>query len=278
MKKQYTTLILLIAGILAVFVIRTILAVNFEVPRFFDLSDALIVAGSVVILLREHSILKPVDWLLAAGLGVMIGVEMYFATLYSPYPFFGIIHSNFGQAWIRGGFTFLAMLGGLAMMRQGGPVLFYAISHRVGRGGLGILFGLVVGLPLSILNIFALQFSEGKTVSWQSPLAAALDALQPAIVEEVIYRFALWGLLWMILRNSLSDKSVWISGLLAMLIHNYSHFDDLFVQSPLIAIGIGFVMMIFWGLPPTLLAQQKGLESAIAFHWLQDVARFLTGF
>jgi hypothetical protein len=118
----------------------------------------------------------------------------------------------------------------------------------------------------------------GQSISWQSPASAILDAFQPAVVEEVVFRFALWGLLWMILRRSLPDKAIWVSGFLALLVHNFSHYDDLFIHSPLAAIGMGVVVMIFWGLPPTLLARLRGLESAVAFHWVQDFARFLAGY
>jgi len=41
---------------------------------------------------------------------------------------------------------------------------------------------------------------------------------------------------------------------------------------------MGLAMALIWGLPPTFLAQHRGMESAIAFHWIQDFARFLTGF
>jgi hypothetical protein len=105
-----------------------------------------------------------------------------------------------------------------------------------------------------------------------------LDALQPGLVEEVVYRFALWGLLWLVLRNSLPQHAGWLAALLAMLAHNYSHFDDLFLQSPLAALGMGVVLALVWGLPPLLLARRRGFESAVAFHWIQDVARFLAGF
>ncbi len=54
--------------------------------------------------------------------------------------------------------------------------------------------------------------------------------------------------------------------------------DDLFLQAPLVALGMGAVLALFWGLPPLILARRRGLESAIAFHWLQDAARFLAGF
>lgn len=63
-----------------------------------------------------------------------------------------------------------------------------------------------------------------------------------------------------------------------MLVHNYSHFDDLFIQSPWAALGMGAVLALVWGVPPLILARRRGLESAIAFHWIQDVARFLAGF
>lgn len=63
-----------------------------------------------------------------------------------------------------------------------------------------------------------------------------------------------------------------------MLVYNYSHFDDLFIQSPLAALGMGAALALIWGLPLLFLARRRGLESAIAFHWLQDVVRFVAGF
>jgi hypothetical protein len=41
---------------------------------------------------------------------------------------------------------------------------------------------------------------------------------------------------------------------------------------------MGLVMVLLWGVPPTILALRRDLESAIAFHWIQDAARFLAGF
>ncbi|HQU36352.1 MAG TPA: CPBP family glutamic-type intramembrane protease, partial [Anaerolineales bacterium] len=112
----------------------------------------------------------------------------------------------------------------------------------------------------------------------QKPRPALLDALRPGMVEEVIYRFAHWGLLRRILQRSLPQQAVWLAGGLAMLTHTYSHFDDLFIQSPLTALGMGAALALLWGLPPLILARRRGLESAIAFHWIQDAARFMTGF
>lgn len=278
MKNKYTTLAVLIAGILTVFVVRALLANTFRMPYTFQLFDTLTVAGALFVLLKGHRSLRRGDWIIALFLGAVIGAGMLFATLFSAYPFFGIVKSNAGQGIVRGSFTLIAALGGLVIMRQDGPVQFHTANGDWRNVSWGILVGLAVGLPLAVLNVLALQFTQGQPIDWQNPIASLLDALQPGVVEEVIYRFALWGLLWLVLRDSLPRQSVWLAGLLAMFVHTYSHFDDLFLQSPLMALGMGAVLALFWGLPPLILARRRGLESAIAFHWIQDAARFLAGF
>ncbi|NJC96788.1 MAG: hypothetical protein C3F07_07945 [Anaerolineales bacterium] len=278
MKIKYTNLMLLIATILAIFIVRTVLATKITMPRTAEIFDTLTVTGALFIVLNGYRTLRRSDWIIALILGAVVGAGMLFATLFSPYPFFGLVNSNMGQALIRGTFTILGTLGGLVIMRQGGPVQLHAANGDWRNTSRGILVGLVIGLPFAVLNVFALQFTQGHPIDWQNPLAALLDALQPGLVEEVIYRFALWGLLWLVLRNSLPKQAVWLAGLLSMLVHNYSHFDDLFLQSPMMAFGMGAVLALFWGLPPLILARCRGLESAIAFHWIQDAVRFLAGF
>lgn len=278
MKNRYTPLILLIAGGLAIFVGRTLLARAYDVPRLFDLFDVLIASGSLIILVRNFHRLQWLDRVTAPGLGAIIGAGMGFATLFSAYPFLGWVKSSAGLAVVRGLLTSLAALGGLAVMRQGGPVQLHAANGAWKEAARGVQTGLLAGLPLAVLNVFALQATQGQPIQWQNPLAALLDALQPGILEEVLYRFALWGLLWLALRNSLPRQSAWLAGALGTLVHSHAHYSDLFLQSPLLALGMGAVLALVWGLPPLLLARRNGLESAIAFHWLQDAARFLTGF
>uniref|UniRef100_A0A7C1JBU1 CAAX prenyl protease 2/Lysostaphin resistance protein A-like domain-containing protein n=1 Tax=Caldilinea aerophila TaxID=133453 RepID=A0A7C1JBU1_9CHLR len=278
MKNRYTHLILLIAVILSIFIGRMLLALSHNAPRLFDLFSSLTMLGALWVLVKDYRRLRPSDWLMALGLGALVGAGMLFATLFSPYPFFGIVRDAQGQALMRGLFTFLAALGGLVILRQDGPVPFPAANGQWGKSGGGILLGLAVGLPLAVINVFALRYTQGQAIQWQSPLAALLDALQPGIVEEVIYRFALWGLLWLVLRNSLPEGAPWLAGLLATLVHTFAHLDALFVQAPLAALGMGLAMFLLWGLPLFFLARCRGLESAMAFHWIQDVARFVAGF
>jgi len=275
---QIIPLIICILTVVAIFLVRTLLAARTDVPRLFDIFDLITLAGSLFVLATGFRRLRRGDWIAAVLLGVVVCVEMLFSSLFSPYPFLGIIDSRPAQGILRGTLTVLTALGGLAILRQGGPVRWHFADGNWRASIHGILTGLAVGLPLAVLNVFALQVTQGHPVEWQKPLPALLDALQPGIVEEVIYRFALWGLVWLVLRNSLAEKAVWPAGVLAMLIHNYAHFDDLFLQSPLTAIGMGAVLAVVWGIPPLVLARRRGLEASISFHWLQDVLRFLTGF
>ncbi len=278
MKNKYAAFFLLLAAIITIFLARALLASSIPAPRTFEIFDTLTVIGAFFVVLKSYRNLRRGDWIIALTLGAAIGVGMLFASLFSPYPFLGIVRDKIGQAWVRGSFTFLATLGGLAIMRQGGPVQLHAANGNWRATSRGILLGLAIGLPLAVLNVFALQITQGQSIQWQNPMTAVLDAFQPGVVEEVLYRFAFWGLLWLTLRSSLPQQAVWLSGSLAMLTHTYSHFDDLFIQSPLTALGMGAALALLWGLPPLILARRRGLESAIAFHWIQDAARFLMGY
>jgi hypothetical protein len=276
--SQYRVLLFLVVSILTLFSVRTALAARGNPPRFNDLFTAITLAGSLVVWLAGHRGLQRSDWAVAIVTGAVVGVTMAFATLFSPYPFFGIVRDNMGQAVVRGLSATLAMLGGLVIMRQGGPVQVWAATGEWRKLGRNLLLALAIGTPLAVVNVFVLQMSQGQPIDWQNPLAALRDALQPAIMEEVVYRFAFLSLLWLVLRKSLPKQAPWLSALLAMLVHNYMHYDELFVQAPFVALGMGLAVLVLWGLPLTYLVLRRGLEPAIAFHWIQDVAHFVSGF
>src|SRR5688572_2929531 len=276
--SHYGILLFLVVSILAIFIVRTVLAARGNLPRLNDLFTAITLVGSLVVWIAGHRGLQRSDWVVAIVTGVVVGVTMAFATLFSPYPFFGIVRDNLGQAIVRGLSTTLAMLGGLVIIRQGGPVQALAATGEWRKLGRNLLLALAIGAPLALVNVFVLQMNQGQPIDWQNPLAAVRDALQPAIMEEVVYRFAFLSLLWLALRKSLPNQAAWPAALLAMLVHNYMHYDELFAQAPLVALGMGSAVLVLWGLPLTYLILRRGLEPAVAFHWIQDVARFVSGF
>jgi hypothetical protein len=265
-------------AILVIFVGRTWLAQTGNPPRLFELFDLLTVIGSAAVLIMGYRILTRVDWIVSLGIGLFIGLQLPFATLFSPYPFFDVVYDIRMEGLIRGAFTTIACLGGIVIMRWGGPVRL-----RMAQGGwrqalIGFGFGAAVGIPLAILNAFANAWTQGRSFAWQHPLAAAVDALQPGVVEEVLYRFAFLGLLWLALRGTWPQRqAIWLAGLLSLLVHTYGHFSDEFVHAPTTALVIGTLMALLWGAPLTVLALRRDLESAAGFHWMQDFARFWAG-
>jgi hypothetical protein len=269
---------LLLLGIMVIFAGRTWLAVSHTFPHLFDILDGITVLGALGVVIKYDKTLKKWDWFTAVLLGIFIAMGMYFATLYRAYPVFGIARNRLWIALIRGTYTAVASLGGIAVMRLGGPVQFHFANQAWDSSWYNVRLGILIGLPLAVVNVFTLQMSLGQPITWQSPMAALLDALQPGIFEEIIYRLALLGLFWLILSKSLPEQASWLAAVLAMLVHNFMHFDDLFIQNPLSALGMGVVTSILWGVPLMILSLRKGLDSAIAFHWIQDVTRFLTGF
>lgn len=265
------------AALVAVFVARTAVAHSGNPPRLFDLFNVLTVAGAGAIALAGRRLLQRRDWLVAAAAGLLIAATMPLTTLFNPYPFWGIAGSRIAQGVIRGVFVGVAALGGLAIMRRGGPVLVSAAGRGAGDAAKSLIFGAVLGIPLAVANMYANAWTQSRAFAWQSVPAAALDALQPALFEEVVYRLAFLGLLWLALKPFWGAKAVWLAGALSLLVHTYAHYDELFVSQPIVALIMGAALAVIWGMPMTVLAVRRDLESAIGFHWVQDALRFWAG-
>ncbi|WP_322488653.1 CPBP family intramembrane glutamic endopeptidase [Chloroflexus sp.] len=276
--RQLMTPRILLAALFALIGGRALLATAFPVPRTFDLLNTVIVMVSLWTIYRNVQTLQRRDWALAIGAGLLVGGTMPLTTLFSPYPFFDLIDGTAAQGLLRGLFTAIALLGGLAVTRQGGPVPCRLAANDWHQTSQSIWLGLAIGLPFAAVNIVGLQLTQHQPIQWQSPIAAIIDALQPAIVEETLYRFALWGWLWQRLSAQPPAQAVWLAGLLATLAHAYAHVDDLWLSAPLIGFVMGGALALVWGVPALLLARRYGLEAAIAFHWMQDAVRFIAGF
>ncbi|HRE28667.1 MAG TPA: hypothetical protein PK954_18630, partial [Anaerolineales bacterium] len=128
-------LALLLIGILAVFVGRAALAGVIWMPRTFEIVDTLTVVGSMILVAQDPARLRRSDWLVAPALGAVVGGGMSTASLFSPYPFLGLVEGHGAQAVLRGVFSAIALLGGLAVQRRMGPV------RLVGADGEGRAMG-----------------------------------------------------------------------------------------------------------------------------------------
>ncbi len=242
-----------------------------------DVFDAGIVTASSVVLAFGHRSLRRVDWLVAAATGAAMGLLVPSTGFY---PLLGWAARPGGPAWVaalHGAGVAAALLAGLVVMRSGGPVASSFARGRWAAGLRSLGFGAVVGLPLAAVNAYANTLTQGRPFELQGSLFALLEALEPGIVEEVVYRFALLGIVWLVLRPSWGGRAAWMSGVFVLLVHSYAHYGHLLLEQPLLYVGFGAVLAIVWGLPLTFLALRRDLESAVGFHWVQDAVRFLGG-
>lgn len=242
-----------------------------------DVFDVGIVAASVVVLAFGRRSLKRVDWLLAAATGASMGLLVPSTGFY---PLLGWIASPGGSAWVavlHGVGVSVAVLAGLVVLRRGGPVASRFAGGKWVAGLRSLWFGAAIGLPLAAVNAYANTLTQGRPFELQGSLFALLEALEPGVVEEVVYRFALIGIVWLVLRPHWGGRAAWMSGVFVMLVHSYAHYGNVLLEQPLLYVGFGAVLAIVWGLPLTVLALRRDLESAVGFHWVQDALRFMGG-
>jgi membrane protease YdiL (CAAX protease family) len=113
----------------------------------------------------------------------------------------------------------------------------------------------------------------------QNVFYSAFEALSPAIHEEIVYRFFVLALVLHLLKSSASPRLAMIVAVfLAIVPHSLNHLPDLFLENPAMGLFMLTATSLLFGLPMAILQIRKNLETAIAFHWFIDFARFVLGF
>lgn len=247
------------------------------VPQLFQVVDTVVLLASVLVLARGFRHLRRGDVWLAAAVGAVLGALVPSTRFYPLLAWLVADASAALVALFHGTGLAIALLAGIAILRRGGPVRLRAVRGH-GRASLsGLGFGALIGLPLAALNAYANTLVQGRPFVWRSSVAPLIEALQPGVVEEIVYRFALLGIVWLLLRPTWGRHAAWLAGLATLLVHTFAHNGDLLVADPLAYLAFGAVLAVVWGVPLTVLALRRDLESAVGFHWVQDAARFLGG-
>jgi len=261
-------------GVASILVVYTALYIlNFLLPleninltsRIWNWSQtALTVTAIIVILIRWKQItLRPV--LIGLALGVVSAISHW---QHDPYIFWC------GQEGLAVLFSFVA--GVLLFKGRAVTVNAFTLTpaSQLKNAGLGILFA----LPLAALNNLYFYRNAGS-VNFKSLFGSALEALSPAIHEEIIFRFFILALVLYLLRYNLPDKRVMVLAVfLAVVPHSLNHLPELFQQNPVMGLVMLLATSLLFGLPMAVLQIKKDLGSAIAFHWFIDFARFWMGF
>lgn len=189
--------------------------------------------------------------------------------------------------WVQNQGVLWSLQEGVAVLAclLGGAILFHdlpaspvaALAPPWATVGRNLAVGIALAVPLALVNNLYFYFTIGGA-RLENVLQAAFAALSPAISEEVIFRYFVLALCFWLLRDSPSRRLVLVAALLlAVAPHSLNHLPDLFLLNGGAAVFLLVATSLLFGLPMALLQLKRGLESAIAFHWLIDFARFALG-
>jgi hypothetical protein len=144
--------------------------------------------------------------------------------------------------------------------------------------GRSAAFGIALALPLAVVNNLYFYLNAG-TIQFQNVLRSAFEALSPAIHEEIVFRFFVIAIVFRLLESMPSRRpAMVIAVVLAVIPHSLNHLPGLFLENPLMGLAMLAATSLLFGLPMAILQVRRNLETAMAFHWFIDFARFLFGF
>jgi hypothetical protein len=226
---------------------------------------ALATGAGITIAIRWHAIRGSTVWI-GGALGLVSGLSKY---QNDPSLRWGVIEGI--AVWL----TFIA-----------GKLLFQTLKEHtitafrppLPEFGGHLTIGIVLAIPLAVLNNFYFYLQNGAP-QFRNILLSAAEALSPGIHEEVIFRYFVLAMCFTLLRRSTHSRLVLATSVsLAVIPHSLLHLPDLFLENPGIAVGLLVATSLLFGLPMAILQIKRNLETAIAFHWFIDFARFLFGF
>ena len=169
--------------------------------------------------------------------------------------------------------TTLGLLAGWGLLRGGelertpaAGALFVSAGPRAAARA--ALLGAAIAVPWALLNVAA---GGAARDAWVRAPWQALAAAQPAIAEEAWARVFLIAVLYVALRWTASPRAALVG---AILVAGYwfawLHSHELTIGALVNTVAAGTL----FSLPLTFLWLRRGLEAAIAFHFVIDATRF----
>jgi hypothetical protein len=136
--------------------------------------------------------------------------------------------------------------------------------------------GLILGLLFGLINLGFFVYLYKQPIVAGNLLYGSLKALQPGIVEETAWRLFFLGGALPLLSKHLPKRIAEISSIsLTILFHAIPHVYQTLLVDPISSFITVIILSLLFGLPMTLLAYRRDIETAICFHWTIDAIRFI---
>ncbi len=250
-------------------------ALNFWLPltgnssyttRIWDWSQVGLAVGAALVLLIKWHALEKRNALIGLVLGVLTALSHW---LHEP---------NYLASALQGLAVWLTFVAGTVLFREMKTAGVKSFEPPLSKLGGSLLFGVAVAIPLAVINDLYFYMNSG-VVRFQNVFFSAFEALRPGISEESLYRFFVLAFCLSLLRRSEHTRlALLVSIGLAVIPHSLNHLPDLFLDNAPMGLFMLTMTSLLFGLPMALLQVKRNFETAVAFHWFIDFARFLFGY
>jgi len=144
------------------------------------------------------------------------------------------------------------------------------------KAGRSLATGFLLGIPFALINLAFFVFLYGQSLGVGDIVYGCVNALRPAIMEEVAYRLFFMGAsMSLLVKHVPKATAVRSSVAMAVLFHSLPHVFELLPVNPLMALVTVLISSVLFGLPMAVLAYRRDIEAAISFHWTIDTIRFI---
>ena len=259
-------LIVLFYALLYTLNLRLPLAYSSYTRRIWDWSQLALAVAAAIVLVAKWRAMERRNSLIGLALGILSGLSNF------------IYHPDILESLLEGAMVWLTFMGGTVLFKELETPRVAAFKPPWRKIGLSLLFGMVLAIPLAVINNLYFYMSSGL-IQFQNFFESAFAALSPGISEESIYRFFILAACLSLLRASRHRRLAFtVSILLAVVPHSLNHLPDLFLMNAAMGLFMLTATSLLFGLPMALLQVYRNFESAVAFHWFIDFVRFLFGY
>jgi hypothetical protein len=272
--QGWPIILVLVTGYAILYILNLLLPLEISFPfqypnltsRIWSWTELLLGVMAILVIILNRSLFASDAFIRGSVLGVISGTSHYG------------MNQSLTDGLLTGILVLLCYTSALTMYHSGNRWHIFSFQESHEKIARLILYGIIISIPFACINLAYFYLNNGLQLS-PGMVNAAILACNPAISEEIIFRFFPVILTLGLLRKMTSDRLAMAAAICVGVIpHSLNHLPDLFLIDPVGAMIMGIMTSLLFGLPMCLLQFYKGLPSACGFHWFVDMTRFMFGY